>query len=211
MLSDISGRIDDFVVTNSRSGLVLRKRPSYRRPTSPGQAAAAGRMKGAAEAWLELSRAEAMAWNDYGARLRRQNPINGRAYTATGNNAFVKLAVKILQIDPEADLPRLPPASPFIGEDIVFDVTTEPGHLVFHASAPNTPGVVTELFAERLPNERRRPTGKLKSLGFVTFAGGSLSHAVEVEPGWYVPGYGFARAATGQTAGPLTVSVIQVP
>lgn len=114
----ISGKYGPSVVANGPTGLVLRRPPSYRRPTSPGQQAAAERMALAAGAWNELTYAQARAWDDYAKTQRRTNPTNGRTYSPTGFTTFCGLAVRVLHVDPMAEIPTNPPVFPFVGDEI---------------------------------------------------------------------------------------------
>ncbi|MCW5935764.1 MAG: hypothetical protein KIT11_00460 [Fimbriimonadaceae bacterium] len=84
------------------------------------------------------------------------------------------------------------------------------GVLVVQASGPNLPGSVTEILLERLPNVRRKPTGRFASAAFHRFEPGALSYTLPVEPGVYVVATRFVRAATGQQTGVLVVGRVSV-
>jgi len=209
-LGDVSGLIGGSVVANSRSGLVLRKRPTYERPTSPDQAAASARMAAASRAWGELSYAQVEAWNAYARTIKHVNPVAGRRYSPAGFNVFVGLACKVLQIDPLAPIPTAPPLTPWPQEAVLVSARAEPGEVVFEASGPNSPGVVTELLLQRLPNIRRAAKSQYKTAGFVSFAAGDLEARVPVEAGAYVPAYRFVEAATGRALGVLGLARLEV-
>lgn len=200
-LGDVSGLIGGVVVSNARSGLVLRKRPTYERPTSPDQAAASARMAAATRAWGALSWRQAEGWNAYARTLEHVNPVSGKRYAPTGFNTFVGLACKVLQIDPLAPIPVNPPLTPWPQERVSVEARPEPGEVVFAASGPNSPGIVTELLLQRLSNIRRAAKPQYKTAGFVSFAVGDLEAAVPVEPGAYVAAYRFVEASTGRAWG----------
>lgn len=73
----------------------------------------------------------------------------------------------------------------------------------FTASAPNAPGVTTELLLQPLESAVRRTyLEKYRHAAFFAFAAGALSVEVPVPtPGWYACGYRFVNTATGQDTG----------
>lgn len=220
MLSDFSGRLAGDIVVNSPSGLVLRRQQVFRRPTSPGQAAAAKRMSQASKLWLQLSEAQVEAWDRFAHRITRTGRVSNEHYHPTGFNMFVALSVKLWQIDPEQAVPLTPPTSAFLGDDILVSAAPDPGvlvspfanyqlvessgttdedtHIIFAASGPNLENVTTELFLQRLAHPNRKPGVQFKSVGFHTFTPDAPSIAVAVEPGTYVPAYQFVNTETGQ-------------
>lgn len=220
MLSDISGRLAADVVVNSPSGLVLRRQQVFRRPTSPGQAAAAQRMSRASKLWLELSEAQVDAWSRFASRITRTGRVSYEHFHPTGFNMFVALSVKLWQIDPEQSVPLTPPTEPFLGDDILVQAAPDPGaiispfanyrlaevsspdeavaQIIFTASGPNLVNVTTELLLQRLAHPTRKPGVQFKSVGFHHFSEEAPSIAVEVEPGTYVPAYQFVNTQTGQ-------------
>ncbi|MBS1715098.1 MAG: hypothetical protein JST30_12260 [Armatimonadetes bacterium] len=210
LLEDASGKLGRDYIARGRSGLVVRKKACYTFPSSPAFAAAGGRLKQANAVWNTLSMEQAAAWADYAATIVRSGRVSGRSYSPTGKNAFVGLAVKVLQVDPMAEVPTSPPVGGYVGDDVVV-VTRAEGGLVFEASGPNRPGSVTELLVQRLVNERRRPDGDYKSMGFVAFSPGHLAHTLPVEPGVYACGYRFVEAATGRMTEAWLTGVRIVP
>lgn len=206
----ISGKYGPSVVANGPTGLVLRRPPSYRRPTSPGQQAAAARMALAAKAWNELTYAQARAWDEYAKTQRRTNPTNGRTYSPTGFTTFCGLAVRVLHVDPMAQIPTDPPLFPFVGDEIGLEAGAIPGAIQFLAKHGNAPGVVTELLLQRLPNERRRPKSQYKTVGFFAFTDEVNFVDIPVEPGFYVPGYAFVEESTGRTTAGVVFEMVEV-
>lgn len=210
-LDSISGTYNGVVVANGRSGLVVRRRPKYKRPTSPAQQSSSVRLSLASAAWNLLSFEQADAWNHYAQKYVRISSASGKAYRAVGFNTFVALGTKVLQVDPDAELPLLPPTSAYLGDGITLVARPVEGGIEFEASGPTEPDTVVELLAERLPNIRRAATGRLSSLGFVSFTPDNLRVTVPADPGAFVPGYQFVRQSTGQVAGYRVLDRLEVP
>lgn len=208
---NIAGKYEGIVVSSGRTGLIIRRRPKYKRVMSPAQTLAAVRMQLASQTWNGMSRQQAVAWNEYADNLIRVSPASGKHYRGKGFNTFVALGTKILQVDPEAELPMLPPTSAYLGDGITLVARPVEGGIEFEASGPTEPDTVVELLAERLPNIRRAATGRLGSLGFVSFTPGNLTVFVPADPGAFVPGYQFVRQSTGQVAGYRVLDRLEVP
>ena len=170
IVSDVRGTVGEEVLTRGRAGEVLRRRPRYRYPQNPALTVTHERMKAVMRAWNTLDRAQALAWNAFASTLTRHNPVGGAAYHPTGQNAFVALATKFLQLHPTGAVPLTPPAAPFPPDTLQVAVAGDDGGLIFTASAPNTPPAVTELLVQRLVNGRRTPTAFYKSAAFTVFA-----------------------------------------
>ena len=101
----------------------------------------------------------------------------------------------------------MPPTSDFVGDDLTVSVSAVAGVIRFTPSAPNSPGVVTELMFQKLPNPRRSPVKFYKSLAFAALVG---PLDVPMEPGLYALGYRFVRASTGQMTDMMPVGVVTV-
>ena len=83
--------------------------------------------------------------------------------------------------------------------------------LLFRADRPNSPGVVTELMAQRLLSVGRAPRPKgYASQGFVAFAEGALDAEVACPPGWYALAVRFVRAGTGQDTAVFPLGIVGV-
>ena len=210
MVSSVRGTVGGVVVTSGRGGTVVRRKPLYRRPTSPLQAQAEARMRGASAAWSSLSAEGAAAWRAYGER-------HGR----TAQTAFVALATKFLMVQPSGEAPLLPPIQDFLPDDVAVSAGSPPtlpsptgvgeaSGILFAASGPNRVGTVTELLVQALPNERRSPTRRYGSAGFVAFVAPSLSHLLPLDAGIYAVGYRFVRAATGEMGPTILLGVVRV-
>jgi hypothetical protein len=227
LVSDVAGQFSGLVVVNQAGGLVIRRPGRFRRQMNPAQQAASARLRQASALWGGMSLEQALRWEHYARGRQRPNRLTGDLYAPSGFNAFVALATKALQVDPGAPVPLSPPATDYLGDPVTLglvgeglgsapgpggELTMAPvvrsrlaGALVVRASGPNEPGSVTELVLERLPNERRKPTGRMRSAAFHRFEPGSLELALEVGSGWWVVGYRFVRAATGQQTQALII------
>ncbi|MBV6459437.1 MAG: hypothetical protein HONBIEJF_02585 [Fimbriimonadaceae bacterium] len=204
------GKLGGMVVAGSRTGPIIRRRPRYERPVSIDQRSAIDRMREASSVWSTLSAAEAAAWRDYAAGQQHADPVSGLSYAPTAITVFIGLAAKVRQIDPAAGIPRLPPVGEFLGDAIQISAAGHPGEIVFTASGPNSAEVVTELLVQRLANERRKPTKRYGSAGFVRFEGGSLSAILEAEPGWYACAWRQVERTTGRMLRLMPIGVVEV-
>lgn len=243
-----------LVVLDGRGGVAIRQKPTYRRSTSPAQAAVEARMVAASALWSSMDAAQVARWRAW-----------GEARGKTAQTAFVALATKVLQIDPAATVPLVPPARDFVADDLAVTVS-EPlppgrgrdgdegvpylgssraetgerphpstwketprdsggtafaspssadplpqgGGILFSATGPNRAGSVTELLVQRLPNERRSPTKRYGSAGFVAFAKRSTDHLLPLAAGSYAVGYRFVEKATGQQGPTILLGVVRV-
>jgi hypothetical protein len=209
-VADMSGPYGEYVIRQGRSGLVLRRKPVFKRPIDPDQQAGMSRMQAATAAWNNLTYAEAQAWRDYAATQTRHNQLTGQPYAPAAVNVFTGLALKVLQVNRAEIVPALPPSSAFVGDEVTVSLSTRHGLLTFTASAPNSAGVVTELLIQKLPNPRRSLTKQYKSAAFKAFTSDSMSESLLVEPGLYGAAYRFVRDATGQATEMLLLPVIEV-
>ncbi len=199
--SQLSGKMGRQYVARGRSGTVIRARPTYRQASHPATQAAQGRLRGANAAWNTLSAAQADAWGRYAGTITLTDGVTGVHYSPSPKNAFVGLATRWLQVHPGGSVPLGPPAGPFAGDDVAVAVAGA-GGLTFTAGGPNRAGVMTELMAQPLKNERCSPTGRFKSRGFVAFTEGRLVQSLGLRAGWYAVAYRFVDASTGQS-GPV--------
>lgn len=204
-----SGRLGEQVIVSTRGGPVAKRRPRYRQFPHPEAAAARERMRLAAEAWNEMSPAQVEAWRAYARCVTLTNPINGRQYSPQAYNVFSGLAARFLLANPGGAIPTAPPSAPFAGEGVTLSVEPSGGTgVVFTASGPNSPGVVTELLFQRLPNPRRSPVAFYKSLAIHTFEPGSLELFIPLDPGAYAFAYRFLQSATGLATDEQKLSVV---
>ena len=197
-MEGVAGRFRGVVVAPSKGGLLIRPPPVYRPSQSPAQKAAAVRMRQAMMVWNSLDGRDAEAWDAYAATIGLTNPLTGDRFSPSGVNAFAALATKVLQIDPDASVPLAPPSGDYLGDAVTVGAVAGEGAVVSQASGPNSAETVTELLLERLPNVRRKPTGRFVSAGFHQFVPGGLQVAVPVKPGALVAGWRFVERATGR-------------
>jgi hypothetical protein len=217
----LAGKMEGGVAYGRNGGTAIRATPTYRYPVTPPVAQGNARLKRANAVWNTLTEAQADAWNAYGEAHPRRDAMTGERYAPAGKNLFVGLAAKLLQLDPEATLPLLPPTKPFLGDgvtvalgsnldDLGNRISAENGAIVFAASGPNAPGVATELMIQPLKNVRCKPVKFYKSHGFVSFAAPDPTAAVPVGPGVYACAIQFVERSTGLVAGWLPLGKITV-
>lgn len=219
--SEMAGSADGVVLVRGRSGLVVQRPKSFRRAISPAQAEAMARMERAGRAWNELDEEQVEAWRSYSKGLRRTGSVSGKEYHPVAFNVFSGLYCKRLQIDPASPIPAWPPFGPFLGDDVEMTVSPLPlppfeaeplgaGALVYSASGPNAPGVLTEILYQKLPGKHRLPRPAYKSGGFASFQEGDLTYVLPVEKGWYACAYAFVEAATGRTTAVFPLGTVTV-
>lgn len=177
------------------------------------------RMKTANEAWNLVDAAQFKAWKKYADTIKLTHPKTKAVYHPTAKNAFVSNALKLLQIDPQANVPLNPPAVSFGGDSIrvsVCEATKDffgygpSSTLTFCASGPNKPNTATEILVQKLKNCRRTPTKQYRSMGFVQFVEDDLSHDLTLEPGLYSCAYRFVNCATGQSTHKVVLGTFEV-
>lgn len=194
----ISGKSGNTVFYRLNDELHVKDYAIPTDPRTPGQLAARDRLARAADAWRSLSWEEAQAWRDYAQSLAVRQTGTTKVQTPRAQTLFCRLAIKFLQANAGADPPRTPPGSPFLGDGLAVTMAAESG-IRFDASAPNSPGVVTELLVQPMRSAASMPVLRAyRSRAFAAFAPGSMSYTVDAERGLYACGYRFVRAATGQ-------------
>lgn len=108
-------------------------------------------------------------------------------------------------------MPSDPPALLFLGDLVRVVPAAVAGGVRFDADRPSAPGAVTELLAQRLtgPNNAAKADG-YRTMGFATFAAGSMSVRFNLAPGPYALAYRFVEAATGRMTGFLPLGRVVV-
>lgn len=193
----LRGASGNAVYVRSPYGTILRNRPMTWSPPTESQIAARDRMATVGKAWSSLTLDQATAWKRYAASMAATMPPHEGVVPPSAQNLFVRQGLKLLQIDPSASLPSLPPSDAFLGEALVLGVATVPGAIRFTPSRPNTPGITTELLLQPLRSVHRRTyLSKYRTAAFVSF--GSGSHDLPVKPGVYALAYRFVKMDTGQ-------------
>ena len=210
LVNDASGNCGPIIVARGRGGPVVRQRPVYKRHQSDDQLAQEARLKAVAAQWSLLSTAQAQAWDEYARGTRRRNTVSGGTYTSSGYNVYSALSLVLVRLDPGRALPTRPPQAGFAGDRPGFEVSAEPGALVFAATGPNAPGIVTELMVQRLPTPRRRPTRRYKSAAFTRFTPETLVQDLPAEPAAYACATRFIQASTGLTTLTQTYGIVLV-
>lgn len=129
VLSQARGRVGEQVYVRTRSGLAIKARPRYRQFPNPATAGARERMIRAKDAWLGLDVEQVRAWRAFARSIHRVNPVDGTEYSPIAYNAFIMLATRFLQANPDGEIPLLPPEGEFAGEEMVLtlDGTTSDG------------------------------------------------------------------------------------
>ncbi len=210
LLTQVRGKIGNEVAVEGRNGLVLRGRPTYKRPTQPIQQTIQNRMAQVMASYNTLTREQAMQWNAYASTLTRSGDPDNAPYHPTGQNVFVGLASKFLQINPTGTVPPAPPISPYFGDLVTLILTGETGQLLFTASAANSPDTRVELLVQKLKTPRRSPVPFYKSAAFVAFTSTLLTHALPTAPGWYACACRFVNSNTGQMTTMIPLGIVEV-
>lgn len=186
--------------------------PARVNPRSPLQEAQRRRVAIVNTLWAALPLESIARWRAYaeGPSFQPLSPAQERSSrAASGNALFKKLATKYLVVHGGFVAPTEPPAAPFLGDAIVVGVAGSALGAVFSASAPNSPGVLTELLLQRLPARHRLPKARdYRTLAFVEFAGGPVS--VPAAPGAYACAVRFVRADTGQESATVPLGTVEV-
>lgn len=210
MLDRISGRMSDGVAVKTRYGTVIRQKPVYRPTPSARQLATTQRLRQATAVWNELNITQAAAWDRYASRLTRRSQISGTTYSPSGFNAFIMLATKFLQANPDESIPTSPPTTIFNPDNLLISVSATSEGVLFTAEQLSDEGVVVELMLQRLVNQRRKPGEKYQGMDFVVFSSGEMSHLVDAEPGWYACATRQVEAATGRMQNWVPLGVVSV-
>jgi hypothetical protein len=122
---DIRGTMGkSVVVTRSRAGLVTRRKPTFKLQPTPAMQVAIERMNAASAIWNELSHAEALLWGEFARGVKLVEKVSMRSYSPQPRNAFMGLTTKFMQVNPGAEVPRVPPATPFQGDSVLLQVST---------------------------------------------------------------------------------------
>jgi hypothetical protein len=206
----LAGKTGNTVFVRGTAGITVRDYVIPENPRTPAQEQTRSAFSWAVGTWNNLSPGQAQAWRDYAETLAVREPGSGAIRTPRARDLFIGLAIKVRQVDPNAEIPLTPPESRFFGDAIGVRLgPPAPGAVVFEATGPNSAGVVTELLLQRLPLAGSRPyETKYRTQGFMSFDGEPV--AVEAPPGWYAAAYRFVKAATGQATLLAPLGPVQV-
>ncbi len=211
VVEEARGLIGRVVFTRAKNGPTARIKAIVRNPRTLEQRQVRSYLSRASKAFKNLTSAQAAAWNAFGATQVRSNPVTGETYTLSGISAFVELAAKFLQVQPNGTIPLAPPTSEFPGDSVTLTATAGTGQILLSASGANALGVTTEILLQPLPSRNRKPNPKgYDSEVFRAFATGSLDQVVTVPAGFYAAAYRFVRIATGQASDLVTIPVVTV-
>lgn len=208
--TDLRGRMGDEVLVLTKSGLAVRGRPTYKYPKNANVEMGTQRFKAAIAVWNELDLAQFQAWQRYAEGIDKRDPITGKQYSPTAKTAFIGLSTKVLQIDPQASIPVLPPTEELIADAMVLGVGATATGVTFTATGSNAADTSTEILFQKLLNVRRSPSTFYKSLLFHRFTLAEPTLEVPLEPGVYAFAYRFVRPTTGQTTLMHKLGVIEV-
>jgi hypothetical protein len=208
---ELRGRAGSAVFSMTANGLSMRPYTIPADPRTPAQMASRARLSRVSQRWKTLTPAQHRAWRDYAATVTRFHSYGGPPYSPPPHTLFIALGSKFLQVNPDGDIPLLPPAYPFFGDTVRVSAAGEPGAVVFTATGPNADGILTELLLQPLLHAGRKPKATLyRAESFVAFAPGSLTAAIPVAPGAYAPAYRFVNSLTGQEANRVDLEVLSV-
>ncbi len=201
VVEQVRGKVGTVVFSEARNGASLRIKSSVKNPKTNAQRAVRKYLSRSAKTFEGLSLAQAALWNAYGETQQRTDPVTGKTYTLSGINAFVELAIKFLQVQPNGTIPLGPPNTEFSGDTVTVTATAGVGQVLFSGSGPNALGVTTEFLVQRLPARNRKPDPNgYVSAGFKALGTGNLDFVATVTPGVYAVAYRFVRVATGQAS-----------
>ncbi len=210
----LAGKAGQTVFVRRRDGTIgVRVRTTPDDPRTPAQQAQRSRMALAGAAWRRLTGDQVDAWRRYAQSLGPQPTPKGGAQPLCASTAFTRLALKYLEVNTGSEPPVAPPTAPFYGDGVSVTASAPAGsgQVAFAASAPNSPGVTTELLLQPLRSPARTPTPRgYRSAGFAAFSVGSLSVSLAAEPGAYAPAYRFVCVATGQASRLIPLGVVEV-
>ena len=211
VISNVRGEVVETVFIRGRNSAIVRNKPTYGFPVSPNQRVTSNYFKEATAVYNTLTRPQVLAWNAFAKTITRHDSLTGLQYHPTGQNVFMGLACKFLQINPAGAVPLVPPSGSFPGNRLVMTATAGSGLIVFTVGGPNVAPAQTELLLQKLASVRRAPTDKYISQAFVSFSAGSLSHGVTAISGIYIPAYRYVNPLTGQMTDLQILDEVTVP
>lgn len=214
MLDAGSGVYGDSAIARGKSGYQVRARPKPKYRPTPNQAASMARMAQASQAWNSLTRAQALLWNDFAEGVVKAGFAAGTRYSPSGHNLFTAYGSKLLQLNPLATLPVLPPTERFMPDFVRLSASTggavPAGVVRVTSDRASTAGKVVELLAQKLKNEQAAPGARYYTNVFVSFASGALSCDLALGAGWWALAYREVDRATGQQTGLYPFAVVEV-
>ena len=211
LIEGLSGKVGETVYEWRGGRQVTRPYQIPHDPQTDAQLQIRDNMRAANEAYRSLTDAEFKAWKKYAAQEVRHKKYTAQTYHPTTFCAFNQLALKLLQIDPETELPTLPPTTPFLGDTITLTVRGGAGTLFWTASGGNGADVVTELLVQKLKRGQRKAyEGKYRTLGFAFFESPELTDIFFIASGTYATAYRFVNSLTGQASPLVPLHIVSV-
>ncbi|MCW5937183.1 MAG: hypothetical protein KIT11_07750 [Fimbriimonadaceae bacterium] len=211
VVAGLHGSAGSATFVRTPYGVVLKERSVPHDPQTAAQRASRDRLRRVGRAWRALTLDQAAAWRAYAQELAEAAGGQDSGPRATAQLLFSKLGVKVLQVDPGAAVPVLPPTKPFLGDGLGLSVGAVAGGLRFTADAANSPGVVTELLLQPLASVHRNAyPARYRSQGFVAFPAPGGSQELALPRGIYAVAYRFVRSATGQETPLAGLGVFEV-
>lgn len=208
LLQALSGKAGNVVFTKSKDGTHVRPHTKGTNPNTPAQQLIRENFTKASGIYRTFNATQLQAWKNYASYLTVTDKLDGSKSKPTAFNAFMKLACKFLQVDPEGAVPTTPPSTGFNGDNVELTVTGGTGKLTFTASGANAAGVTTEILLQPLANANRKPqAGAYRHNQFHAFTSGNLTLDVSVPVGYYAAGYRFVKVASGQASTLQTLAV----
>lgn len=206
LIPGIRGTLGNVVFVRSPYGTQIRSRPDPADPRTPAQMAARERMRRAGYAWRTMTLEQAQNWRAYAAA---QNP-DGPNARANAQLLFTRLAVRFLQVNPNAAVPLDPPASPFLGDAVTFSLEPMEGGVRLTADRPNSAGTTTEILVQPLESIHRRTyDSKYRTALFDNFQE-SLFVEVHSRSVAVAVAVRFLRASTGQATELFELGVVSI-
>lgn len=202
LTNGVSGRVGNAVFAETPQGTIVRARPLRLAKPSSGQLAVQNRMARAAGVYRTLTPAQAETWRGYALGLNPNQAESGINPGPSGQQVFNAYAVKILQVNPNAEVPVDPPADGFPGDGIWITALRTAEGVRFTADGANRAGVVTELLAQRLPSAQCRTyVERYRTQGFHAFTGDGDAVEFTLRPGSWAFAFRFVEAGTGRMSG----------
>lgn len=206
----LRGKVGNTVYVQTKYGTVMRPRTMPKQNNTPALVAQKERFRRASALWKTLTLAQVNAWRAYAATIKRPPSGGGPAIAPPAYQLFIGLTTKWLQAHPTGNPPLTPPATTYVGDALTVTASGGAGKVVFAASTPNGPNMVTELLLQRLATAARTPLAtRYRSQSLAAFASGNLTATVNVSPGYYACAARFVNANTGQQTDIFPLSVVQ--
>jgi hypothetical protein len=203
LMTGLAGSSGNVTFVRTRHGTSIRERNRPRDPRTAAQVNARERMRRVGRAWRSLTLDQASAWRRFARKLHEASGGLLVGPCPTGQEVFIRLGLKVLQIDDSAVVPLEPPGSPFPGDGARLAVEAASGAVRFTADRANAPGVVMELLLQPLASVHRTPYARrYRSRGFHRFSGPGGSIDVACRPGVWAAATRAVFASTGE-CGPL--------